>query len=217
MHGLYLLWWVQERHIPPPIVAGILAAGDLAVTLLEIPTGWFADRFGHRLSLIVGSLVQVAGMLCCWLGQGVSGVLAASLLVAWGMLQIRADQAPKLYSIVRSSIAITSSRKSRRRHDRSARRDGRPGARWRSDCREVGFGAGWFVETALCAVGLIIARAMVAAGARGGERRVGGCRDAASGGFTTPRVLLGAARVDHAGCAARWRGGSRDLLGADDW
>src|SRR3954451_22582862 len=94
MHGLYLVWWVQERHISPPIVATILAAGDLAVTLLEIPTGWFADRFGYRLSLMLGSAIQVAGMLCCWLGQGIPGVLAASLLVAVGdVFRSGADQA----------------------------------------------------------------------------------------------------------------------------
>ena len=61
MHGLYLLWWVGERGISPAIVAAILAAGDLALVALELPAGWFADRFGHRASLIVGSSVQVAG------------------------------------------------------------------------------------------------------------------------------------------------------------
>ena len=84
MHGLYLLWWVQERAIPAAIVAAILAAGDLAIVAFEVPTGWFADRFGHRVSLIVGSAVQVAGMLFCWLGPGIPGLVTASLLVALG-------------------------------------------------------------------------------------------------------------------------------------
>ena len=48
MHGLYLLWWVEERQVPAASVAAILAAGDLAVLAFELPTGWFADRFGHR-------------------------------------------------------------------------------------------------------------------------------------------------------------------------
>ena len=34
---------------------------------LEVPTGWFADKFGHQKSLIVVSAVQVLGMLLCWL------------------------------------------------------------------------------------------------------------------------------------------------------
>ena len=171
MHGLYLLWWVQERHIPPPIVAGILAAGDLAVTLLEIPTGWLADRFGHRLSLIVGSLVQVAGMLCCWLGQGVPGVLAASLLVAVGdVFRSGADQA-----LLYESCAALDRPHEFQRIEATARTvqlvamvglvlaGGAIVQRW-------GFAAGWCVETAFCAVGVIIACAMVEPPARGDER-----------------------------------------------
>ena len=84
MHGLYLLWWVQECHISPPLVAAVLAAGDIAVSVFEIPTGWLADRCGYRLSLMAGSGVQVAGMLICWLGRDVPGMLVASLLVALG-------------------------------------------------------------------------------------------------------------------------------------
>jgi MFS family permease len=50
------------------LVAAILAAGDLFVTVLEHPTGWLADRWGHRASLITGSLLQIASMLFAWLG-----------------------------------------------------------------------------------------------------------------------------------------------------
>src|SRR4026209_945884 len=84
MHGLYLLWFVQEQHLPAVVVASTRAAGDLALALIEIPTGRFADRFGHRASLIIGSLVQVAGMLCCWLGQGIPALIVACVLVGLG-------------------------------------------------------------------------------------------------------------------------------------
>jgi MFS transporter len=75
---------VQEKQLPPAAVAAILAAGDVALLLLEVPTGWFADKFGHRASLILGSVVQVGGMVCCWLGAGVPELVVASLLVAVG-------------------------------------------------------------------------------------------------------------------------------------
>ena len=84
MHGLYVLWWVQEKHVSVAAVAAILAAGDFALTFLEIPTGWLADRRGHRASLIAGSLLQIAGMLLAWLGTGIPGVLASSLVIAAG-------------------------------------------------------------------------------------------------------------------------------------
>src|SRR5262245_53713212 len=94
MHGLYLLWWVQEKHVSAPLVASILAAGELAITILEVPTGWLADRYGHRANLIAGSLMQAAGMIMCWLGDGAAGVLAACLLIAIGdAFRSGADQA----------------------------------------------------------------------------------------------------------------------------
>src|SRR5262249_16064345 len=94
MHGLYLLWWVQQKHVPAPTVAAILALGDLALMAFEVPTGWFADKFGHKKSLLARSAVRVVGMLLCLLGQGVPGMLAANLLVALGdALRSGADQA----------------------------------------------------------------------------------------------------------------------------
>jgi len=170
MHGLYLIWWVQERHISPPVVAAILAAGDLAVTVLEIPTGWFADRFGYRLSLIVGSFIQVAGMLCCWLGQGIPGVLAASLLVAFGDgFRSGADQA----LLYRSCAALNRHQDFQKieAHARAVQLAAMVGLVLAGGAivETWGFGVGWLVETALCAVGLIIACAMVEPPAPGDE------------------------------------------------
>ncbi len=100
---MYLLWWVHERGVSPAAVAAILAAGDIALTALEIPTGWLADRYGHRACLIAGSALQIVGMLLCWLGQGVPGLLAASLVVALGdAFRSGADQA----LLYRSCVAL---------------------------------------------------------------------------------------------------------------
>src|SRR5688500_499398 len=78
----------------PAVVAAILAAGDLALMALEVPTRWLADRFGHRRSLILGSLVQTVAMLWCWLGQSIRDLVLASLLVALGdALRSGADEA----------------------------------------------------------------------------------------------------------------------------
>jgi MFS family permease len=161
MHGLYLLWWVQEKQLSPAIVGTVLAAGDLTLMGLELPTGWFADRFGHRVSLIVGSLIQVAGMLCCWLGPGVPGLLGASLLVAVGdAFRSGADQA----LLYRTCVAVD-----------------REGAFQRITARvrtaelvalvvlvlaggvlvgTWGFTAGWIAETALAVLGVGLACAM---------------------------------------------------------
>lgn len=161
MHGLYLLWWVQEKQMSPAVVAATLAAGDLALMLLEVPTGWLADRYGHRLSLIIGSGAQVVGMLCCWLGEGVPGLIAASVLVAVGdAFRSGADQA----FLYRSCVALGREAdfqqiQSRTEAVRQAAlvalvlAGGGIVSTW-------GFAAGWIAETALSATGVLIAFAM---------------------------------------------------------
>jgi MFS family permease len=85
---------VECKHVSPAAVAAILAAGDITITLLEVPTGRFADRFGHRCSLVVGSVIQTIAMLLCWRGEGIPGLVAASLCVALGdTFRSGADQA----------------------------------------------------------------------------------------------------------------------------
>jgi MFS family permease len=170
MAGLYLIWWVQEKQMPPATVAALLAAGDLAVMALELPTGWIADRFGHRASLIAGSAVQVAGMLWCWLGEGLSGLLIASVLVAVGDA-FRSGACQAL--LYRSCVAL-------QREDEFQTIEARTGAV--ELCALVamvaaggaivvtaGFAAGWIAETLLCAIGLVIACAMTEPPAASGE------------------------------------------------
>jgi MFS family permease len=161
MHGLYVIWWVKEKQVAAASVALILAAGDLALTALEVPTGWLADRFGHRASLMLGSLLQVAGMLICWLGSGIPGLLAASLVVAAGdAFRSGADQA----LLYRSSVALDRAGDFQRIEARThgiqqaalvvlVLAGGAIVRRW-------GFAAGWFVETALSAIGLVVACTM---------------------------------------------------------
>lgn len=161
MHGLYLLWWVQERQIPPAVVASILAAGDLVLVFLEIPTGRFADRFGHRASLILGSLVQVAGMLCCWLGHGIPALAAASVLVALGdCFRSGADQA----LLYRTCVTLDREAAFQKieAQTRTAELVALVGLTLAGGLivKVGGFAAAWLAESALCALGVVLAWAM---------------------------------------------------------
>jgi len=162
MHALYLVWWVQEKHVPPAIVAAVMATGNITLMLAEVPTGWVADRLGHRASLILGSALQVLAMLWCWLGEGVIGLTVACILVAVAdAFRSGADQA----LIYRSCVALDRERDFQRLEARANAAElcglllliaagGAIVHTW-------GFAAGWIAETALSAIGLAIACAMV--------------------------------------------------------
>jgi MFS family permease len=162
MDGLYLLWWVQEKQMSPALVAATMAAGDLLLMGLEVPTGWFADRFGNRRSLILGSFIQVAGMICCWLADGIPGLVVACLLVAVGdAFRSGADQA----LLYRTCVELNREGEFQKIEARSRAvhvialaalivAGGAIVSRW-------GFAAGWIAETLLCAAGGAIAYAMV--------------------------------------------------------
>jgi hypothetical protein len=162
MDGLYLLWWVQEKQMSPALVAATMAAGDLLLMGLEVPTGWFADKFGNRRSLILGSFIQVAGMICCWLADGIPGLVLACLLVAVGdAFRSGADQA----LLYRTCVELGREGEFQKIEARSRAvhvialavlivAGGAIVSTW-------GFAAGWMAETLLCATGGAIAYAMV--------------------------------------------------------
>jgi predicted MFS family arabinose efflux permease len=162
MDGLYLLWWVQEKGMSPALVAATMAAGDLLLMVLEVPTGWFADRFGNRRSLILGSLLQVAGMICCWLAEGIPALVGTCLLVALAdAFRSGADQA----LLYRTCVAIDREPEFQQIEARSRAvqvvalallivAGGAVVTRW-------GFAAGWIAETLLCALGCAVAVAMI--------------------------------------------------------
>src|SRR5687767_12197928 len=162
MHGLYLVWLVQERGFSPALVATVLAAGDLCVFALEVPTGWVADRLGHRRSLIIGSFVQVFAMLAFWFAASTPGLLAASLLVALGdAFRSGADEA----LLYRTCVALG------READFQAI-EAKTGSVSRialvvllvgggGVVTVAGYTAAWIVEIALSSIGLVLACLMV--------------------------------------------------------
>jgi MFS family permease len=199
MHGLYLLWWVQERQLSPALVATVLAAGDITLMLLEVPTGRFADRFGHRASLILGSAVQVAAMVCCWLGRGAPELIVASVLVAIGdAFRSGADHA----LLYRTCVALGREGEFQAIEARTRTGElvalvgltiagGAIATTW-------SFAVAWLAEIALCAIGLAIACAMVEPPAEASDDfRNASCRHApiVSGALAlliVPASLLGA-------------------------
>jgi MFS family permease len=152
---------VQYKHVSPVAVAAVLAAGEIAITLLEVPTGRFADRFGHRRSLILGSAIQVVAMLLCWLAEGVSGLVVASVCVALGdTFRSGADQALLFESCVADGQPQRFQQIEAKTHSLELIGLVVMMAAGGILVETMGFAAAWIAETVLAASGLAIALAM---------------------------------------------------------
>ena len=158
MQGLYLLWWVQERQVPAAVVASLMAAGEVAAMLLEVPTGWLADRAGHRRSLIAGSCVQTLAMAWCWLATDATGVLIAIVLVAAGdALRSGADEALLYRSCVACDRETEFQRIEARTNTVTIVAHAALIVAGGLLVGTLGYAAGWIAEIALAAVGVVIA------------------------------------------------------------
>lgn len=83
-HGLYVVWLIHHKGLPPEQVALLIAIGDLLLMAVHVPTGMLADRFGRRWSLVVGSIIQAAGLATMWLGTSPAMIAASSLAIGLG-------------------------------------------------------------------------------------------------------------------------------------
>ena len=94
-----VLYW-QQKGIDLSTVFGLEAVFAAVWLLFDVPCGYFADRYGRRLSMIVGSLIMLLGGISYCVADGLSGFLYGEILLALGNAFIAgADQA-----LLRSSL-----------------------------------------------------------------------------------------------------------------
>ena len=208
-HGIYLLWLTVHKGISPFAAATAIAAGDLALLVLEVPTGVFADRLGARRSLLLGSACQVLGLVALLAGR----------------LARRRWWSPRWpsRSATRSATAPT-----RRWSTDRAPRSARPASFGRRFARaqawalaamvgltalggwiaeHAGFDAAWALEVALAVAGLALAWAMTELpaapdepdgrrGGRGRARSSPGCAARVPWSLIVPATIVGTLGVD---------------------
>ena len=201
-HALYLLWWVQYKDVSPVAVAAVLAAGEIAITLLEVPTGRFADRFGHRRSLILGSAIQVVAMLLCWLAEGVAGLVLASVCVALGdTFRSGADQALLFESCVAEGQPQRFQQIESKTHSLELIGLVVMIVAGGILVETMGFAAAWIAETVLATSGLAIALAMASPPATPTRSAEAVETEVAAAMFRPLRVIVPAALIGGAASA----------------
>ncbi len=160
-HGVYLVWLTANRGVSPFAAAALLAAGDFALLVLEVPTGIFADRLGARRSLLLGSAFQILGLALFWKAESLGWLAVGSLAIALGdAFRHGADESLLYRSCAALGIEAEFGTRIARAQAWSLAVMVGLTALGGVIVERVGFDAAWALEVALAVVGLGVAAAM---------------------------------------------------------
>lgn len=77
---IFFLYYLEVISIQEALIVD--AFYYLCVVLLEVPSGYFADRFGRKLTLVISSLCQVAAYICFYMANSFLLFLLAKFFFA---------------------------------------------------------------------------------------------------------------------------------------
>jgi len=78
------VFFVRELHMSPLGLVLTGTAFEIAIFVFEVPTGMVADRYGRRLSVIVGLFVVGTAFVATALAPGTAVVIAAAAFMGFG-------------------------------------------------------------------------------------------------------------------------------------
>ena len=109
LSNVYALVWIlfltANLHAPASQALHLISFAIVLSGTLEIPTGWFADRWGRKLSLVLGSVACVLGVLMIatsaglniWLILGVAIEYTGAALCGGADSALGADTCAEIY------------------------------------------------------------------------------------------------------------------------
>ncbi|MCK5332275.1 MFS transporter [Candidatus Parcubacteria bacterium] len=97
---IMVLFW-QENGLSITEIMILQSIYSVIIVLLEIPTGYFADVFGRRMSLISASVFVFLALLAYGLGYNFSQFLIAEILFAFSISLISGADSAMLYDTLK--------------------------------------------------------------------------------------------------------------------
>ncbi len=92
------IWFLYFQDVLTPAEAILLyAVYDIATTLLEVPSGWFSDRLGRRLTLILSTLAGALGIALLGLAGSFPAFVLGQVLLGGSMAFASGTDSALLY------------------------------------------------------------------------------------------------------------------------
>ncbi len=93
----FLWFYFQDFGIGIDGYANLIACYYLTMVVAEVPTGLLADRFGRKLTLVLGPSVLAGGFLTIWLGDGFAEFALGEVLLGLGHSLLSGPPSALLY------------------------------------------------------------------------------------------------------------------------
>lgn len=93
----FLWFYFQAFGIGIDGYANLIAVYYLTMVVAEVPTGLVADRFGRKLTLVLGPAVLAAGFVAIWLGDNFSDFAVGEVLLGLGHSLLSGPPSALLY------------------------------------------------------------------------------------------------------------------------
>jgi len=88
----------QENGLSMQDIFVLQAIFSVTVVLIEIPSGYFSDKLGHRAAIIIGAITSFIGMVIYTLSFGFLGILAAEIVLGIGFAFFSGATSALLYN-----------------------------------------------------------------------------------------------------------------------
>ncbi|MBN2013055.1 MFS transporter [candidate division KSB1 bacterium] len=92
-----LVLFFQENGLSMRQVFLLQSLFSVAIIVLEVPSGYFSDVVGRKITIIIGSIVSAIGFVVYSCSSGFYGFLAAELLLGFGASFISGTDSALLY------------------------------------------------------------------------------------------------------------------------
>ncbi|HEX6244306.1 MAG TPA: MFS transporter [Polyangiales bacterium] len=95
--AIFPLFWTDDLHMSMTTMLSVQALFGFVIALFEFPSGYVADRLGHRTALVSGSVIVLLGWVLYTLAHSLAGVVLAETVLGVGYSLISGTDSALLY------------------------------------------------------------------------------------------------------------------------